>query len=129
MKTNINKFILYLFVFSVFVGLIAYGLTFLLPADYFSPALPYLFPFFFSTSIIIYYFLAKSKEGKSNSFINRFMLTTFFKLIIYLSALNIYIFTFKEDAFQFIISFFILYLAFTIFEVISIIKFQKLEKK
>jgi len=128
MKSKLNNFILNLSVFSVILGLITYVLTFLLPSKYFSPALPFLFPFFFSTTLIIYFFLAKS-GAKSNSFINRFMLATFFKLMVYMSVLIIYVLMYKEDAIPFIISFFILYLGYTIFEVISILKYQKIEKK
>jgi len=123
-----NKFIIQLFVFSAVIGLIAYGLTFILPENYFSPVIPFLFPFFISITVIIYNFLIKSSEKKFNNFVNRFMMTTFIKLFVYLIVLIAYVFTHKQDAVPFIFAFFILYLAYTVFDVIILLKYTNNEK-
>jgi len=128
-KTYLNKFIINLLIFSIILGAIAYALTFLLPENYFSPALPFLFPFFFAITILVLNFLIKSTTKKFNSFINRFMMATFLKLMVYMTVLIIYVFTNKPDAIPFILSFFILYVAYTFFEVIAMLKFTKTESK
>ena len=129
MNIIVRRFIVNLTVFSLVLGIFAYCLTYFLPVEYFSPALPFLFIFFFSASIIVFYFLVKSTEKNFSSFINRFMLTTFLKLMIYMTVLLLYIFSHKEDTVPFIIAFFILYLSYTVFEVIAMLKYTKAEKK
>jgi hypothetical protein len=128
MKTSTNKFTIHLFVYTAIIGAIAYGLTFIMPANYFSPLLPMLFPFFLAATAIVFFYLAKSSERKINSYINRFMLVTFLKLMIYMAVLLTYVFTHKEDAVNFIISFFILYVAYTAFEVLEMLRFSKGQK-
>ena len=129
MKDYINKFIFQLFVFSVALGLITYCLTFFLSKNYFSPVLPFLFPFFFSATVIVYNYIVKSVENKFSRFVNRFMLTTFLKLMVYMAVLLTYVFTHKEDAVTFILSFFLLYVAYTAFEVVAMLKFSKTPQK
>jgi hypothetical protein len=128
MISDINKFIIQLFIFSSVLGIIAYGLTFVLPENYFSPVLPLLFPFFFSITVIVFYYLIKSKGKKFNRFVNRFMMITFIKLFVYMAVLLAYVFTHKEDAVSFILAFFILYVAYTVFEVIIMLKHTQQEK-
>ncbi len=125
MKTLSGKFTISLLVFSVILAAIAYSLTFFMPASNFSPLLPWLFPFFFGVTAGIYFFLASSAKTKFSSFINRFMIATFLKLMIYFMVLLTYIFTHKEDAVRFILAFFILYVAYTVFEVVAMLKFTK----
>jgi len=125
MKTSSNKFTLSLFIFSAILGAIAYGLTYLLPAKYFSPVLPMLFPFFLSATAIIFFYLSKSNEHKQTSFINRFMVATSVKLLVYFVILLAYVFTHKEDAVPFIISFFIMYVAYTAFEVVAMLRYSR----
>ena len=128
-KNLVTKFAVNLLLFSLSLGAIAYCLTFTLPTNYFSPALPYLFPFFFAFTILMFNFLIKSNNKKFNSFVNRFMIVTLLKLMIYMAVLVIYVFSNKPDAVPFILSFFLLYLAYTAFEVVALLKFSKTEKK
>jgi hypothetical protein len=129
MNLYVSRFIINLAIFSLILGAIAYVMTYFLPAAYFSPVLPFLFPFFYSATVVVYYFLIKSTEKKFSSFINRFMLATFLKLMTYMAVLLIYVFAHKEDAVCFILAFFILYIAYTVFEVVAMLKYSRLEKK
>ena len=125
MNSPTGKFTISLLVFSVILGVFAYGLTFCLPSVDFSPGLPLLFPFFFAVSALIFFFLTKSTKTKFSSFINRFMIATFLKLMIYFIVLLGYVFTHRGDAVRFIFAFFILYVAYTAFEVVAMLKFTK----
>ena len=116
------KFTLSLFVFSIVLGAIAFGLTFILPASYFSPAIPFLFPFFFASTYLLYSILSKADNLSFSKFANRFMLATFAKLMLFIIVMLAYVFTNKPDAVPFIIAFFILYLVYTIFELFFILK-------
>jgi hypothetical protein len=124
-----NRFTIQLLLFTVLLGVVYLGLKHLLPENYFSPVLPFLFPFFFSATAIFYSYLVKSSEKKFIRFVNRFMLTTFVKLMLFMAVLLCYVFTHKDDAVPFILSFFILYVAYTVFEVVALLKFSKTEKK
>jgi hypothetical protein len=105
-------------IFSIIVVILSYVATrFMLP-EHVSPALPYLIIFFFAVTIIFQYFISKSNEKKFSNFVTIFMLITFLKLMLYFTVLLIYIFLInKSDSVPFIISFFIYYVLFTIFEV------------
>jgi hypothetical protein len=124
-----NRFVIQLLLFTVLLGVVYYALKYFLPESYFSPALPFLFPFFFSATAIFYSYLVKSSEQKFNRFVNRFMLTTFIKLMLFMAVLLCYVFTHKDEAVPFILSFFILYVAYTVFEVVALLNLPKQEKK
>jgi len=94
-------------------------ISYLIPPDFVSPALPYLFLLFFLVTLIIHYILLNATDKRHSKFVNYFMLTTFLKLVFYMAILIIYALINKSDAIPFIISYFVLYLAFTTFEIVS----------
>jgi hypothetical protein len=95
------------------------GVTYLLPHEYISPAIPFLYIFFFAATMLVHYVLLQVSVKKVGNFVNYFMLMTFGKFIFFLSIVLLYALVRREDAAQFIIAFFILYFFFTIFEVIQ----------
>lgn len=116
------KFTLGLFIFSIVLGAITFGLTFVLPTSYFSPAIPFLFPFFFASTYLLFSILNKADNLSFSKFANRFMLATFTKLMLFVIVMLTYVFTNRPDAVPFIIAFFILYIAYTAFELIYFLK-------
>jgi hypothetical protein len=118
MKSSYLNFLKKLIFFTIVIALIGYAIVYFLPAAFISPTLPFLFVFFFSVSLIVHYVLLKISLKRPTGFINLFMLLTFGKLIFFLTIILIYSFLNREDAVQFIIAFFILYLFFTAFEVV-----------
>ena len=129
MNIKSNRFIYSLLLFTFILAGIYYALKYVLPENYFTPVLPFLFPFFFASTVLIYTYLIKNSEQKFNRFANRFMLTTFVKLMLFIAVLLCYVLTHKPDAVPFMLSFFILYVAYTAFEVIAMLKYFKTEKK
>ena len=75
--------------------------------------------------LIVHYVLLKSSEQRAQNFVRNFIATTFLKLLTYLLILVIFILLNRENAKAFIITFLILYLSYTVFETIAIIKFFK----
>ncbi|MCD4747071.1 MAG: hypothetical protein K8R58_12310 [Bacteroidales bacterium] len=116
-------------IFSVIIAIIIYAVLFFLPDNFKTPALPYLFFFFFALTLAVHYVLLKASEKKFSKFFNYFMLSTVVKLLIYFSVILLYVYINREDTIAFIITFFILYILFTAFEVISILKYPKSENK
>jgi len=121
----LKKLLIYSFILAIAGSLIAYYL----PKKFISPALPYLFFFFFAVTLIVHMILLKVSQKKNSGFINYFMLLTFGKLLFFLTIILVYALLNRSDAVQFIISFFILYLFYTVFEVILSLAHSKPKKE
>jgi len=125
MKAGFIKFAKNTFFFSIILAIICFTISFFLPTKYLTPSLPYLFIFFFVITLVVHYILMKASEKRMSRFVNYFMLATFLKLMLYIMILVIYVLFNRCDAIPFILTFFILYLFFTVFEIISILSFLK----
>ena len=125
MKSAYIKYLRQLLIFSAILGAIALVAFFILPKSYFSPALPFLFIFFIATSLLSYYYLIQSISKRFIKFINTFLLTIIFKLFIYAGVMIAYAFLNRSDAIPFMLGFFVLYLCYTIFESVNIIKYTQ----
>lgn len=129
MKSIYFDFLRKLIIFSVILSFIAIGLLFLLPKAYMTPVLPFLFIFFLTITSISYYILIKAAQKKFIRFLNYYLITTTVKLLLFIMVLITYIMFNKKDAVPFTLSFFILYLCYTIFEVVSIVGYSKTIQK
>ena len=120
----LKKLLIYTFLLAVVGFLIAY----FLPKQFITPTLPYLFFFFFSVTLIVHLILLNVSQKKASGFINFFMLLTFGKLLFFLTIILIYALLNRSDAVRFIISFFILYMFYTAFEVVLSLSHTKAKK-
>lgn len=127
MKNHFKKFFTSLCIFTLALGLLAYILSVLLPAAYISPLLPYMFPYFLLLTLLVFFILTKETKKSFSNFVNRFMLATFGKMIVSIIVMLCYVFSYRADAVPFILSFFILYILFSLYEVVALLKypFQK----
>lgn len=119
------SFLKNLLIFSLLIVTIYVILSYLLPVGYFSVALPFLFPFFIGTTLISYHFLLKSLHRRFSKFVNLYMAATGIKLLWYMIIMVSYVLIFRTEAVSFAINFFILYLCYTIFETVSLVKYSK----
>ena len=106
----------------VIVGVIFYAVA---PADYYTQAFPFLLAFFMIASILVFHFMLKALEKRPARFVNTFMLTTIIKLFIYLGGMLTYALFNREEAMSFIITFFVLYIVYTIVEVSALLKVNR----
>ncbi len=90
-----------------------------------SPAFFYILIFLYASNIGIFKMLSKSMESRLSKFANAFMLVNFGKLVFFSIVIVAYAILNKEDAVSFMLTFFIYYFAFTIFEVISLLRIKK----
>ena len=125
MKSVYLNFLKRIIIFSVAFALICFIVGYFLPSGFITPALPYLFLFFLSVTLVVHYVLLKASEKRFSKFTTYFMLATFLKLMLYIAVLLIYVLLNRSDAIPFIITFFILYIFYTAFEVISILSYTK----
>ena len=114
-----------LLIFSLIPGSIATILYFSLPAKIITPTLPFLFIFFIAVTLISAYILIRSSQKKFIKYLNVFLLTTVLKLFLFTAVIITYVLFNKADLIPFTLSFFILYLCYTIFEVVWLVSFSK----
>jgi hypothetical protein len=116
------KFLRQLLVFSAIIGAILLVLFFSIPKPYLSPALPFLVLFFISTSLLSFYYLLQTLDKRFIRFVNTFLLTIIVKLALYAGVMIVYVLLNRRDAIPFMLGFFVLYLCYTIFESVCIVK-------
>ncbi len=117
-----------LLVFSMILGILATILWFTLPRSLVTPALPLLLFFFLSVTLISYYFQLKSAGERFIRFVNAYMLLMAAKLFLYIVVIVAYVFTHRSDVIPFMMTFFVLYLCFTIFEAVYVLGTQGNQK-
>ncbi len=122
---EIRLFFRKLSLFTLLISALSALVFWLIPTKYQSPAFPFLLLFFYLSSLGIYSVLAKSIRRRPAVFSNNFMLLTVLKLFILMVSLGLYIYFNRQDAIPFVISFFILYIGFTVFEVVEVMKLLK----
>jgi len=125
MKSSYLQFIRNLVIFTLAIVLLSFVVIYFLPDNYVSPALPFLFLFFFSITLVVHFILLKTSDKRFTRFVPNFMLATTLKLFLYAIVLLLYTFTHRSDAVTFIITFFILYLFFTAFETVVMFRHVK----
>ena len=109
-------------IFSVVILLISLAVYIWIPVVHITPAYPYVVLFFYGFTIIIFRLLNKTKETKLSKFANTYMLVNFGKLILFTIIIFVYAYFKRTDAVSFIITFFIYYLLFTSYEIITLLK-------
>jgi len=125
MKNPYIKFLKDLLVYSLIIVVVYILLSYILPKPYLSPALPFLFPFYIATTLISYHYMLRSLHRRFSKFVNRFMAATAIKLLWYVVIMALYVAFFRIDAMAFAINYFILYLCYTVFETVSLVKYSK----
>ena len=118
MNSTYLSFVKKSIVFTIIISIITVILYFLLPNNFMTPTLPFLLPFYFSISLISYYMQLRASQKSFVRFTSSFMMITFLKLMLLIAVLLLYVLTHRNEAIPFIIWYFVLYLCFTIFEVI-----------
>lgn len=128
MKSAYIKYLRDLLIFSAIIGAITLVLGFILPKTYISPAVPFLIVFFIAASFISFYYLQRSFGKRFIRFVNTFLLSIIVKLVLYIGLMIAYVFINRKDAVAFMLGFFLLYLCYTIFEVVCIIRTASQER-
>jgi len=100
------------------LGALVYGF---LPNEYYTPAFPFLLVFFVLATMAIYHFMLRALQKRPARFVNIFLLTTMVKLLAFMTLMLTYSLINRSDARTFIVAFFVLYIVFTIVEVVSLL--------
>lgn len=112
-------------ILTVLVSFIAIILFNAFLSDYYLPIFWVILALIAILTALFHYSIIQVKEKGVTKFSTRFMMVSGVKMIIYLALIVSYVFSNSEKATPFLISFFVLYLIYTVFEVILIIKYLK----
>lgn len=125
MKQKYTRFLLRLSMMTLILGLAGWVLSIVLPEHTISPLYPVIILLFFAITALMHFIILRITKLNPRRFVSYFMLATFFKLIIYFTAVLVYVFSYKEHVLSFIVTFFIIYIFFTVFEVALILSQTK----
>ncbi len=120
MKEVKRKIIISLSVMSLILLILSLLIAPLFPSLPFSPTYPYILIFFFLTTLGIVLILGKSMQKRIGYFVNSYMIVTFVKLIFFSLIIIVYLVVNKADAIPFVVTFFVYYLFYAIFEVVAL---------
>jgi hypothetical protein len=123
-----RKFTLYLFFLTVIITVTGWILFRTVLTDQYFKGFLFLPFLFFGITIALHIYLIKSSQKEIIKFTPRFMGATGIKMLIYFILILIFLLIDREHAVSFLICFLICYLIYTAFEVISILKYLKLNR-
>lgn len=124
-----KRFILGELLFTALVALAAYIVFFTFLPQYYLGVFWVLLAIIAILTAIFHYSIIQVQEKQPGQFATRFMMVTGIKMMIYLAFITSYAFMNPEKAARFLISFLILYLLYTLFEVFSVIRYLKKRNK
>jgi hypothetical protein len=129
LKTFKNKYLNHTLLISGVLAAIFLILKFGLGIERLSYSSIFIILFFLILSNVLFYLQIKVANERIIRFVNRFMVITGLKLVGFLFIILAYGFFDREGVVSFAIAFLVVYFTFSIFEVIHILKIQKLLTK
>ena len=125
MKPKYAQFFVSLTLLTLALAGIAWLLDYMLLQQVVSQAYPFILILFYLVTAVVHIVLLRITYLSPRRFVSYFMLATLGKLVIYFTAVLIYIFTFQENILAFILTFLAIYLFYTVFEVVLILSQTK----
>jgi len=120
-----KSFMIRLLALTAFMEIISVGWFYAMPQQWVSATLPVLPVFFMAITFLIHKGFVGAIGLRPQQFVTRFMLITTIKLLSFIVLLLVYALMFKDDAIQFLISFFVLYVVYSAFEVVAVMNLNK----
>lgn len=121
----LKKFIVQGIFITLLLAVIGYFLFTGVFNPYYQVILPFILLFIFLFTTVIHAILLKTARKKPKKLVNRFLMLTGLKMMIYLFIMIIYLIISKQDSAPFLLTFFVVYLVFTIFEISSFLSCVK----
>lgn len=118
------QFLKKLIILTLAVFLIFYAIAYFLPLELVTPAMPYLILLSASVTLIFHYIILKASEKKFSRFISYFMIATVLKLLLYIIIIFLYVYLNRSDTLPFVVTFLLLYIIFSVFEIINLLQLQ-----
>ena len=122
MQNSLRKYAINLFLLALLLTAAGYGIfLFLVPESYFIlfPVVPF---FLFAVTIIVHIYLVRASQNNPRKFTSKYLGAMGLKIFIYIIFLAIFLAVATEHAIAFLISFLVCYAAFTLVEVMDLLK-------
>jgi hypothetical protein len=120
MKSNFFKFIKGLTLYTFLILLLGTILFLTVLKKYFLPILPFVLLFYYISTLVLHKFMLQISQKDISSFSFKFMILSLIKMFIYIIFGVLYIVIDEENAVVFLIVYLILYVAYAIYEVRSV---------
>ena len=120
-----KKFIYVEIIFTTIVSAIALLLFKTVLSAFYLPVFWFLIGIITLLTTAFHYSIIQIQDKGTSKFANRFMMVSGIKMIIYLVLITSYSFLFPEKAKVFLITFFILYILYTFFEITLTLRYLK----
>ncbi len=114
----LKKFLLYILLYTAFIGVAAIILFSTVIREYYLPAFPLVLLFFVLVNTGFFALLHSASSGRPAVFARFFLLGTGIRFFIYIIFMLAYIFVRRNEAISFLFQFIILYFAYTAFELV-----------
>lgn len=120
-----KRFLMQELLFTVLVAVIALVLFKTVLVEFYLPVFWILIAIIAILTSVFHYSIIQIQDKGASKFATRFMMVSGIKMMIYLVFITLYAFIFPDKAKIFLISFFILYLLYTVFEVVLIVRYLR----
>ena len=128
MNNHLKKFISRGIIISLILFISGFFLFITILKEYFSFSFPVLLLVIFFITVLFHRYLIRSVGGSNRKFPAKFLGATGIKMGLYMILIIIYVILDRENAVPFLLVFMIVYLIFTIFEVVSILDYLKITR-
>ncbi len=128
MDTGFKNFSILLFLLTVVLTLIGFLVMKYFAADYYYSGFLFLPFLLFVITLGVHRYLIIASQGDNKKFTYKFLGATGIKMLAYLILIVIYLLLDREHAVPFLICFLILYVLYSFFEVLSVLKYLKNKK-
>ncbi len=125
-KQLYKKFINKTLLTGLISGVVLYIIFVQLLPNYYHPAIPYMLIFAVGITLLVHWYLLNALPKRPQAFINTFLMFMGIKMLGYLLFLVIVVFFSSNNIVPFVLSFFGIYIIFTVFETLIILKTEKL---
>jgi hypothetical protein len=126
--TDLKRYLLRLTVFSTILYIVSIVFAVIADQSLISKAYYFFVPFFYIFAIINRYLLIVARKNNGKRFSLVYLAISIGRLIISIFILIAYSLLFREDAYQFMIGFFVFYLLFTTYEIVLLQKTLLMKK-
>jgi len=120
-----KKFVITIFLITFGLVGVGYIAFFKFKPEFFHPVMPYMLMYVLAVTLLSHRSMLKSLTKRPAIFVNTFMMFMGIKLLSYLAFIAIVAFIDTTNVISFTLSFFGVYLVYTVYETVSILKSEK----
>lgn len=129
MNNHLKKFIIRGIIISLILFITGFFLFITILKEYFSFSFPVLLLVIFLITVLFHRYLIRSIGESNKKFPVKFLGATGIKMGFYIILIIMYVVFDRENAVPFLLVFMIIYLIFTIFEVVSVLDYIKISRE